>query len=92
MCLAHIDINAVSGLAYEYTLTIDGKSLKKFLENKEKTSRAWTLKIAGTDTRIVLGMSILFFYFMSLLDFFIIINFNTKVYYLLIKFIEPDFN
>jgi len=51
---AHIDINAVSGLAYEYTLTIDGKSLKKFLENKEKTSRAWTLKIAGTDTRIVL--------------------------------------
>lgn len=51
---AHIDINAVSGLAYEYTLTLDGKSLKKFLENKEKTSKAWTLKVGGVDTRIVL--------------------------------------
>ena len=52
---AHIDIHAVSGLAYEYTLSIDGKSLKKFVENKEKTTKAWTLKLSGVDSRIVLG-------------------------------------
>lgn len=50
----HVDIDAASGLAYEYTLSVDGKSLKKFVENKEKTSKAWTCQIVGVDTRIVL--------------------------------------
>ena len=51
----HVDIDAASGLAYEYTLSVDGKSLKKFVENKENTSKAWTCQIVGVDTRIVLG-------------------------------------
>nr|XP_039266306.1 fas apoptotic inhibitory molecule 1-like [Styela clava] len=48
-----ISIDACSGFAYEYTLTIEGKSLKKFLENKSKTSKAWALHIGGVETRIV---------------------------------------
>ncbi|XP_077967231.1 fas apoptotic inhibitory molecule 1-like [Styela clava] len=48
-----ISIDACSGFAYEYTLTIEGKSLKKFLENKSKTSKAWALHVGGVETRIV---------------------------------------
>lgn len=50
---ARISIDACSGFAYEYTLSINGKSLKKFLENKSKISKAWALTISGKETRIV---------------------------------------
>ena len=50
-----ITIDAVSGFAYEYTLDVDGKPLKKFRENQTKIMRTWVTHVAGVDTRIVLG-------------------------------------
>ncbi|KAM6348529.1 fas apoptotic inhibitory molecule 1 isoform 1-T1 [Alca torda] len=51
---ATINIDAVSGFAYEYTLEINGKSLKKYMENRSKTTNTWILSLGGTDYRVVL--------------------------------------
>ncbi|CAL9689697.1 unnamed protein product [Knipowitschia caucasica] len=51
---ASISIDAVSGFSYEYTLEINGKSLKKHLENRSRTSSTWVLNLEGTDLRVVL--------------------------------------
>ncbi|XP_048342848.1 fas apoptotic inhibitory molecule 1 [Sphaerodactylus townsendi] len=51
---ATINIDAVSGFAYEYTLEINGKSLKKYMENRSKTTNTWVLALDGNDCRIVL--------------------------------------
>uniref|UniRef100_A0A7M4FSP9 Fas apoptotic inhibitory molecule 1 n=1 Tax=Crocodylus porosus TaxID=8502 RepID=A0A7M4FSP9_CROPO len=51
---ATINIDAVSGFAYEYTLEIDGKSLKKYMENRSKTTNTWVLSLDGMDCRVVL--------------------------------------
>ncbi|KGL72350.1 Fas apoptotic inhibitory molecule 1, partial [Tinamus guttatus] len=51
---AAINIDAVSGFAYEYTLDIDGKSLKKYMENRSKTTNTWILSLDGTVCRVVL--------------------------------------
>ncbi|KAJ0070671.1 hypothetical protein NL108_017405, partial [Boleophthalmus pectinirostris] len=51
---ATINIDAVSGFAYEYTLEINGKSLKKYMENRSKTTSTWLLNLEGTDLRVVL--------------------------------------
>lgn len=51
---ATINIDAVSGFAYEYTLEIDGKSLKKYMENRSKTTNTWVLHLDGQDLRVVL--------------------------------------
>ncbi|KAJ8036048.1 Fas apoptotic inhibitory molecule 1 [Holothuria leucospilota] len=48
-----IHIDAVSGFAYEYTLEMDGKSLKKFIEHRAKTAKVWTPEIDGVGHRIV---------------------------------------
>ncbi|KAK3105869.1 hypothetical protein FSP39_007444, partial [Pinctada imbricata] len=50
-----ISIEAVSGFAYEYTLEINGKSLKKFVENQVKVQSAWLLYSKGEKVRICLG-------------------------------------
>ena len=52
---ATINIDAVSGFAYEYTLEINGKSLKKYMENRSKTTNTWVLHLDGEDFRVVLG-------------------------------------
>ena len=52
---ACIAIEAVSGFAYEYTIEINGKPLKKFRENQSKIMKTWTLTVAGQQTRVVLG-------------------------------------
>ena len=52
---ATINIDAVSGFAYEYTLEINGKSLKKYMENRSKVTSTWVLSLDGTDCRVVLG-------------------------------------
>ena len=57
---ATINIDAVSGFAYEYTLEIDGKSLKKYMENRSKTTNTWVLHLDGEDLRVVLGKWLLF--------------------------------
>ncbi|XP_077056093.1 fas apoptotic inhibitory molecule b [Siphateles boraxobius] len=51
---ATIHIEAVTGFSYEYTLEINGKSLKKFLDNRSKISKTWVLKLDDADYRIVL--------------------------------------
>lgn len=57
---ATIRIEAVSGFAYEYTLDVDGKPLKKFTENRKKTARVWRFVHCGQETRVVLGKLLLF--------------------------------
>lgn len=49
-----VNIDAISGFAYEYTLDVDGKPLEKFSENRSKISRTWTLTLDGVDYRVVL--------------------------------------
>ena len=49
-----INIDAVSGFAYEYSLDVDGKPLEKFSENRSKISRTWTVRLDGQDFRVVL--------------------------------------
>lgn len=45
-----------NGLSFQYVLTIDGKSLKKFVEVQAKNTRVWLPKINdGTEHRVVLG-------------------------------------
>lgn len=52
---ATIVIEAISGFAYEYTLEMDGKSLQKFINNKNQTTKTWLLRVDGADCRVVLG-------------------------------------
>ncbi|XP_017905410.1 PREDICTED: fas apoptotic inhibitory molecule 1 isoform X1 [Capra hircus] len=51
---ATINIDAVGGFAYEYTLEINGKSLKKYMENRSKTTNTWVLHLDSEDFRVVL--------------------------------------
>ncbi|KAL2087467.1 hypothetical protein ACEWY4_016295 [Coilia grayii] len=51
---ATIFIEAISGFAYEYCLNINGKNYQKFMDNRSKVSKSWTLKLDGRDYRIVL--------------------------------------
>uniref|UniRef100_A0A8C7X6D1 Fas apoptotic inhibitory molecule 1 n=1 Tax=Oryzias sinensis TaxID=183150 RepID=A0A8C7X6D1_9TELE len=51
---ATINIEAVSGFAYEYSLDIDGKSLQKFVDDRAKTTKTWVFQVDGTDYRVVL--------------------------------------
>ena len=52
--LAEVVITA-NGLSFEYTLNIDGKSLKKFVEAQAKNTRVWLPVISGEKHRVVLG-------------------------------------
>ncbi|XP_058259879.1 fas apoptotic inhibitory molecule b [Hemibagrus wyckioides] len=51
---ATINIEALTGFTYEYTLEINGKSLQTFIDNWAKISKTWLLKLDGADCRIVL--------------------------------------
>ncbi|XP_048220232.1 fas apoptotic inhibitory molecule 1-like [Perognathus longimembris pacificus] len=51
---ATINIDAVSGFAYEYTLEINGKSLKKYMESRSKTTNTRVLHLDGQDFPAVL--------------------------------------
>ena len=51
---AEIRVNA-KGMSLEYTLTIAGKSLKKFVEAQAKNTRVWLPVISGGEHRVVLG-------------------------------------
>jgi hypothetical protein len=52
---ATINIDAISGFAYEYTLEVNGKSLKKYMESRSRTTNTWVLHLDGEDVRVVLG-------------------------------------
>ena len=49
-----INIKPVGSFTYEYTLDVDGKSYKKFTENRSKISKVWVLPVDGDMYRIVL--------------------------------------
>uniref|UniRef100_A0A3Q2QWN8 Fas apoptotic inhibitory molecule n=1 Tax=Fundulus heteroclitus TaxID=8078 RepID=A0A3Q2QWN8_FUNHE len=51
---ATISIEAVGGFAYEYSLSVDGKSLQSFTDNRARTTKTWTVQVDGTAYRIVL--------------------------------------
>ncbi|XP_071764501.2 fas apoptotic inhibitory molecule 1-like [Centroberyx gerrardi] len=51
---ASINIEAISGFAYEYSLEVGGKSLEKFIDNRAKSTKTWLHKVDGDDCRIVL--------------------------------------
>uniref|UniRef100_A0A3P8SBN7 Fas apoptotic inhibitory molecule b n=1 Tax=Amphiprion percula TaxID=161767 RepID=A0A3P8SBN7_AMPPE len=51
---ATINIEAISGFAYEYSLEVGGKSLQKFIDNRAKTTKTWLLSVDGEDCRVVL--------------------------------------
>lgn len=57
---ATINIEAINGFVYEYTLEINGKNLQTFLDNRSKISKTWVLKLDGNDCRIVLGKKLSF--------------------------------
>lgn len=46
---------ASKGISFEYVLTVDGKSLEKFVQSQAKNTRMWLPIINGTDHRVVLG-------------------------------------
>lgn len=52
--LCTVNIDAISGFAYEYSLEVDGKPLEKFSENRSKISRTWTMNLDGENFRVVL--------------------------------------
>ena len=39
----------------EYTLKVNGKSLKKFIESQAKNTRVWHPEVGGRSHRVVLG-------------------------------------
>merc|ERR1711879_396661 len=49
-----IQIEAVGGFSYQYSLIIDGQSYKKFLEKITKIQKTWILPVDGKMYRIVL--------------------------------------
>ena len=49
-----IIIDSATGLSYEYTLQVNGKSYEKFCENQSKILQSWTFSIGSTDYRVVL--------------------------------------
>ncbi|XP_063068655.1 fas apoptotic inhibitory molecule b [Engraulis encrasicolus] len=51
---ATIHIEAIGGFAYEYSLNINGKAYQRFMDNRSKISKSWTVKLDGVDYRIVL--------------------------------------
>lgn len=54
---ATINIEAVGGFAYEYSLDVEGRSLQRFVDNRAKTTKTWVFQVDGTDRRVVLGES-----------------------------------
>ncbi|XP_021028743.1 fas apoptotic inhibitory molecule 1-like [Mus caroli] len=51
---ATIRILSGKGCGFSYTLEIDGKSFRKFVENRSKTTHTWVLHLDHKDFRIVL--------------------------------------
>ncbi|CAB4062848.1 Fas apoptotic inhibitory molecule 1 [Lepeophtheirus salmonis] len=49
-----IVIEPMGGFAYQYSLKVNGKTLKKFQENQSKIMKTWVLPVDGAMYRIVL--------------------------------------
>lgn len=57
---ATICILPVKSYVLKYILEIEGKSFKKYVESRSKTTNTWVLHLDGENFRIVLGESGLF--------------------------------
>lgn len=52
-----IKIEPFGLFAYRYSLEVDGKPFKKFIERQSKILKTWTIKtVDGSDLRVVLGI------------------------------------
>ncbi|KAM9766370.1 LOW QUALITY PROTEIN: fas apoptotic inhibitory molecule 1-like [Menidia menidia] len=51
---ATVHIEAAGGFSYEYWLEVGGRSLQRFLDQRAQSTRTWTLRMEGQDTRVVL--------------------------------------
>jgi hypothetical protein len=49
-----VAIESSSGFAYDYSLTVDGKSYEKFCENQSKILQAWVFHVGAETYRVVL--------------------------------------
>ncbi|KAF1746598.1 hypothetical protein GCK72_023055 [Caenorhabditis remanei] len=49
-----INVEAIGNFAYEYSLTVNGKTYNKFKEEQNKKLQSWEMTIYGHDWRIVL--------------------------------------
>ena len=45
-----------AGMLLEYTLKVEGRSLRKFAESQLKNTRVWHPEIGGRGHRVVLGV------------------------------------
>ena len=52
--MCHVTVSP--GMLLEYTLTVEGKALKRFIESQAKNTRVWHPEISGRGHRVVLGM------------------------------------
>lgn len=71
MIISHI------GLKYSYSLWVNGKSYKQFVQSQSKILETWLAKVEGEEYRIVLGESWKYFlYYICYLKHFIKILFS----------------
>ncbi len=47
------------GMSFEYTLEINGKSLKRFIETQARNARTWLPTIGGEHHRVVLEIDMM---------------------------------
>lgn len=50
-----ISIDSVGIFAYEYSITVNGKTYQKFREEQKKSLKLWQFKVAEKETRVCLG-------------------------------------
>ncbi len=53
--VAEVEIKSSNFTTFEYTLKIDGKTLKQFIEAQIKNTRTWLPELKGESHRVVLG-------------------------------------
>ncbi len=53
--VAEVEIKSSNFTTFEYTLKIDGKTLRQFIEAQIKNTRTWLPELQGESHRVVLG-------------------------------------
>lgn len=53
--VAEVEIKSANLSTFEYTLKINGKTLKQFIEAQIKNTRTWLPQLNGESHRVVLG-------------------------------------
>ena len=76
MMIFTFKIYAIFLPSYTYILEVDGKSLKRFVENRKKACRTWTPHVGGNPHRVVLGKVLYFIIFETMYDRLHLSNFG----------------